>query len=470
MIRMNESKRIVRSLIVVSCMLLLLVFYLLYFNLFKAPEIRKENRSTSEWTERIFVRRGKIYDAKGRIIAETGKNENDKTQRLYPEGNLFSGIVGFCYKNGNIGKSFLEKSYDAELLMKSDHSVFNMEVDGTDLHLTIDRDFQQYVYEQMQGKDGSIVAMDPQTGEILAMVSLPDYDPSDEAGLERMFAEDENAAFLNMIATRQPTFPASTFKIITAAAAIENGLHREDYYDTGAFDEKGVTIRNAGGAVYKNIDIEEAFEKSCNSYFCNVAYELGIEKMSDICSRFGFDKEIPFDIPVVPSTIYSELSSGREAYSESTDCAYLGIGQAVVKATPLHMAMICSTIANDGVMAQPFMVKDGRYDKAKKGDKGKRVISEECADLIGEMMEGVVKRGTGRSAQIDGVTVAGKTGTAETGSTSSDHAWFLGYAPAENPQIAVAVFFRHDGRSGGSSAGPVAKKVMEEYLTNYNGK
>lgn len=467
---MNENKRIITSLIVVSCLLLILVSDLLFFNLFEAGEIRQKNAVMNENSERVFLKRGRILDRNKQIIAESVKDEDGTLLRKYPYGNYFSGVVGYYYTEGNIGKKFLEESYDKELMMKSDTSVFNADMSGDDLELTIDAKFQEYVYEQMGNYKGAIVAMNPKTGEILAMVSLPDFDPSDKVDLTERLEKDQKHIFLNMNAL-EPEFPGSTFKIITAAAAIENGV--DGYYnDTGSFSKEGMQpIPNHDNKGHGKIDLKMAFKQSYNTYFCNVAYEVGIEKMQEICRRFGFDEEIMLDgLPVRNSTIFAELDDGTP-YSSRTHCASLGIGQTLVKATPLHMAMICSTIANDGVMMYPYVVKNGKSEKA---DRAKKVIEKDVANQIGGLMETVVTQGTGKNAQIKGVTVAGKTGTAEAGKDgvdNDDHAWFVGYAPAENPKIAVAVFCEEaGGEGGGKAAAPIAQKVMSEYLNKYSGK
>jgi len=465
---MIDNKRIVRSLIIVSCLLLILVTRLLFFNLFEAEDLRKTSTITDEWSEKHFLDRGTIYDRDGDVLARSISKDN-KLYREYPGGRAFGGVVGYCYEDGTIGKTFLEKAYDYELLAKTNSGVFQAYSEGQDLKLTIDKEFQNFVLNKMKNKNGAVVALDPRTGEVLAMVSLPDFDPADEAELKKMTANDPASSFLLMNATRHLAFPASTFKIITAAAAYENGLQDVIYDDDGGFTKDGVTIKNYDKEVFGKIGMQKAFEKSCNSYFSNIAYTLGEEKMRDICERFGFGQEIKLDgLVVEKGTIDAALGDGKIAYSAKTDCAYLGIGQTVVKTTPLHMAMVCSTIANDGVMMQPYVVQDGRTCQENEKNGGKYVISPSCAREIKKLMEGVASRGTGRGAQAYLSTpIAGKTGTAEMDGKKND-SWFVGYAPANNPQIAIAVYFKEDGMTGGTTAASVAGEIMAEYLKNYN--
>ncbi len=459
-----ENKRIIRVLIVVSGLFLALLSYLLYFQHFVADDIYTNPYNRRQWDDEKRVARGKIFDSNGELLAES-VDDGEKVERVYHYGRMYSHVIGYC--SPIYGKSMLEMEYDRELLARDDMNIFSGEKKkGFDLNLTIDTRVQEYAYNQMKGKRGAVVAMNPQTGEILAMVSLPDYDPKSsvlEAEWNNFVEDEENPLFNRVTKALYP--PGSTFKIVTAAAAFENGMEGRVFEDTGKFEEGGLTVENYNGKAYGEVTVEDAFRVSSNQVFCEIGYELGSEKIKDSAERFGVGKKIDFDVPVEKSRIeYSRMTDA--------DSALVAIGQGKLLTTPLHMLTVCSAIANDGKVMKPYLVK-----KITRGDQVvskthpqimERPLSEECAEYIEKMMIEVVRAGTGTRAQIPGVTVAGKTGTAENG-TENDHAWFVGYAPAEEPQIAIAVVLENDGTSGGDSAAPIAGRIMNKYLSLQEG-
>ncbi len=462
---MNTNRRIIRVLVVISALFLALLTYLLYFNMFRADELHTNPYNRRQWDEEKFVIRGNIYDKNGLLLAES-VTEGDETKRVYSQGSLYSHVIGYC--SPVYGKSLLEMEYDKELIAKDDLTIFTGDKRrGFDLNLTIDNSFQSYAYKQMNGKKGALIAMNPQTGKILAMVSLPDFQPESE-NLEKMWTtivEDENSPLLTR-ATQGLYAPGSTYKIVTAAAAYENDMEGRFFEDIGYFQADALKIENYNQKVYGGVTVEDAFSVSSNQVFATIGYELGAEKMMDISKRFGINSEMKFDLPTETSRIeYKKMVSA--------DCAMVGIGQGQLLTTPLRMAMICSAVANDGQMMQPYVVDSiTRGNNVISQTKPKAVnqpITADCAAYIEEMMIKTVESGTGSQARVSGVTVAGKTGTAENES-DKDHAWFVGYAPADNPQIAVAVLLENDGTSGGDSAAPIAGRVMKEYLAKHGGE
>lgn len=480
---MDENKRIIKALIGVSFLFVAMVSYLLYINLFRAPEWRQRAMAEQMWSDENFIRRGKIYDSEGVVLAQSvernvmrtdsdgNESEVKELVREYPKGNLFSHVVGYCAKSYD--KSQLENTFNDILIPKDNKGdiIRIGEAPGDDLHLTINAEFQEYVYKQMNKNAGAVVALEPQTGKVLAMVSLPDFSP-EEVGyvIEKNMNEEKNKGELLNRATQATYPPGSTFKIITAAAAYENGMKDKIFNDQGGYRRDGeIAIKNAGGKKYGKIGLERAFEVSSNQVFAEIADELGTEKLREITGRFGLDHDILFDLPLKQSTV---------GYKNGTmfqpDCANVGIGQGQVEVSPLQMAMVCATIANDGRLMQPYIVEsirnEGTLKTLIKAKEIRQVIDSDCADFIEDMMVGVVKNGTGTLAQISGVTVAGKTGTAENGQANKDHAWFVGYAPVENPKIAVAVMLEYNGNGGGTVAAPIAGKIMKEYLKKYSGK
>lgn len=456
---MNVNKKIIRVLIVVSALFLALLTYLLYFNMFEAEKLSTHPYNRRQWDGEKYVTRGKIYDRNGLILAETVK-DGDSIHRVYSQGRLYSHVIGYCSQV--YGKSLIEREFDRELIGKDDIDLFNGDKKkGFDLNLTIDNSVQSYAYDRMQGRRGALVAMNPKTGEIIAMVSLPDFDP-DSATLEGQWnaiVEQEDAPLIPR-AVQGLYPPGSTYKIVTAALAYENGMKDRIFEDTGAFEAGSFKVENYNNKKHGEISLDRAFDVSSNQVFCTVGYELGGEKINEISKRFGINSALDFDIPVKDSRIeYEQIAK--------EDAALIGIGQGQLLTTPLQMAMICSAVANDGYMVKPYIVdsvsKEGTVISQTQQKIIAQPISKECAEYIQQLMIGAVQNGTGSRAQINGVTVAGKTGTAENG-TDKDHAWFVGYAPAEDPQIAIAVVLENDGTSGGDAAAPIAGNVMKEYL------
>lgn len=457
---MKENKRIIHVLIIVSLMFLILLTYLLYFNMFEAKEVASNPYNKRQWEDEKYVKRGNIYDTNGVLLAETVV-DGDERIRKYPMGRMYSHLIGYCSKV--YGKSQIEMAYDEQLLGKGDIAItFNELRSGYDLNLTIDNNLQKYAYDQMKGRRGAVVAMDPQTGKILAMVSLPDFDPSAE-NLEKNWntiVEKEDSPLLAR-STMGLYPPGSTYKIVTASAAYNNGKANETFEDNGVFEQEDVTVYNYGKLKHGTINMAEAFKVSSNYVFCTLGYEMGAETVKQEAEAFGINKEIPFDIPTEKSRIqYKKMSA--------VDAALVSIGQGQLLMTPLHVAMMGSAVANNGTMMRPVLVDKIKTSSGIALSQSKpeilyNCITADCAAYVEELMCEVVSSGTGKSARIPGVTVAGKTGTAEN-ETEKDHAWFVGYAPAENPQICVAVILENDGGAGGTNAAPIARNVMKKYL------
>ncbi|MBQ9757288.1 MAG: peptidoglycan glycosyltransferase [Clostridia bacterium] len=456
---MNSNRKIIRVLIVVSALFLALLTYLLYFNMFEAESVATNPYNRRQWDDEKYVTRGTIYDQDGIVLAETVE-DGVSIKREYPYGRLYSHVIGYCSRV--YGKSLLEREFDSELLGKGDIGIFQGDKKkGFDLNLTIKNSLQKYAYEQLRGKRGAIVALEPKTGKILAMVSLPDFEPQAES-LEKNWnsiVEDESAPLVaRAFSGLYP--PGSTYKIVTAAVAFENGLSGQVFEDTGGFLKGELKVENFGNKKYGEISLERGFEVSSNQVFCTVGYELGSEKLLEISERFGVNKDINFDI---------DASNSRIEYKKMTDedSALVAIGQGQLLVTPIHMAMICASVANNGNMMTPYVVdsvtKNETVIQKARPKIFAQPISAECADYLKELMVNVVKNGTGSRAAIYGIDVAGKTGTAENES-EKDHAWFVGFAPADEPEIAVAVVLENSGTSGGDSAAPIAGNIMRKYL------
>lgn len=469
---MKENKKIIKVLVAICSLFLILIVYLTYLQVFKGKQIVQNSYNRRQYEADETTVRGKISDRNGTVVAYSEEKENGQL-RIYPFGSVYSHVIG--YNSKVYGRSLLEASYNDYLLGLDEYTkVFGLfsssdkvKKEGNSLNLTIDHDLQKLAYELLGERNGAVVALVPKTGEVLALVSKPDFDTNEEIMGKnwKSMVESQQAPFLPR-ATQGLYAPGSTFKIVTSAAAIENGLDSIKFNDKGVVTIDGKKISNSKGKANGEIDLKAAFEVSSNVVFAQLGVKLGQEKLIEMAQRVCFGSDIPFDIPVSKSLFpYQQM--------EQNDMAAIAIGQGKLMVSPLHMAMITSGVANDGVIMKPYLVNsvvssEGKRIKTAKPDTYRKIMDKTVANKLKEMMKGVVESGTGKKAAINGINVAGKTGTAENELTAQsknkEHAWFVGFAPAENPQIAVTVMLEYSGSSGGSIAAPIAQRIMDEYL------
>jgi len=468
---MAENKRIIRVMVGLCSLFLALVVYLKFIQLFKSKSLIANTYNRRQVKIEENTARGNIYDRNGVLLAYSEKN-GEQQERIYPFGPLYSHAIG--YNSKVYGKSLIEAAYNRELLGINEYSqVFGMASSsnypgrkGDNIYLTIDHELQALGGELLQGRKGAVVAMDPKTGEVLALVSSPSFNPGAKE-LEKnwqVMVESQDAPFLSR-ATQGLYPPGSTFKILITAAAIEKGLENEIYNDKGSIVIDEREIRNSAGKAYGEIDLKEALAVSSNVVYAQLGVTLGEGSLKDIAQRAKFGKEIDFDIPVSASRFPHDSMS-------KTDLAESAIGQGKVLVTPLHMSMITSGIANGGVMMKPLLVKkledpDGKTDKDAKSAEYSKIMSKDVSEKIKVMMQEVVVSGTGHNAAIQGINVAGKTGTAENELSvkkkAKEHSWFVGFAPVEDPKIAVAVIVEYGG-SGSDTAAIIARNIIKKYL------
>ena len=469
---MKENKKIIKVLIAICSLFLVLIVYLTYLQVFKSKEMIQNSYNRRQYQADETTVRGKIFDRNGTVLAYS--EEKDKEQhRIYPYGSIYSHVIG--YNSKVYGRSLLEAAYNNYLLGLDEYTkVFGLfsssdkdTKEGNSLSLTIDHDLQKLAHELLGSRNGAVVAFDPKTGEILVLVSKPDFDTNAES-MEKSWKamiESQQAPFLPR-ATQGLYAPGSTYKIVTSAAVIENRLDGIKFNDKGVITIDGKKISNSKGKANGEIDLQKALAVSSNVVFAQLGVKLGQEKLIEMSNRVCFGSDIPFDIPVSKSLFpYQKM--------EQNDMAAIAMGQGKILVSPLHMAMITSGIANDGVIMKPFLVSsivssDGKRVKTTKPDEFRKIMEQSVANRVKKMMQEVVESGTGKKAAISGINVAGKTGTAENELTAQtknkEHAWFVGFAPVENPQIAVTVILEYSGSSGGAIAAPIAQKVMVEYL------
>lgn len=458
------NKRIIKVLIFMTLLFVSLIGYLTYFELFQKERVAQNSFNKRQWAYEEDTVRGAFTDRNGIVLAHSEDNE-----RVYNYGSLYSHVIG--YNSKIYGKTLLESKYNRLLLGQGNLTeVFNISSDkktGYDLTLTIDHELQRLASNRLGNRNGAVIALIPKTGEVLALASKPDFDPSNSALIKNWNELTESERFpLLPRATSGLYAPGSTFKIITAAATIENGLDNEEYMDYGNVSIGGTTFDNYGKKAHGRINFKQGFSLSSNFVFCTLGAQLGSIKLRETAERFGFDKSFDFDI---------SMSSSRFQQEDIDDAssAALAIGQGQTLATPLQMAMVASAIANDGIIMKPYIMqratnKSGGVVQETRPHQLYRAVSSDVADKIKEMMVETVKSGTGKSAQISGVAVAGKTGTAEneylTKEKDKEHTWFVSFAPANNPQIVVAVMLEYSGGSGGELCAPIARELIMHYL------
>lgn len=460
----KTDKRIIKVLVSLTVMFLSLAVYLSYFQMFRAAEIVKSSYNKRLWASEESVLRGSILDRNGTVLAYSEKGENGQARR-YPFGRLYSHVIGYSYRE--YGKSGLENSYNSYLVNASRNpleeiaqKITGPSENGNKLVLTIDHELQKKAQKHLSGKKGSIILMNPKTGEIYAMVSNPDFNPANLGESWAEIVEDEESPLLNR-STMGLYAPGSVFKIITATAALENSLGA-GYDCKGSIVIDGYELRDYGGKAHGRVDIKKAMEVSCNSAFASLGLELGEDALRGEAEKYMFNEKIPFDL----KTKNSVFPAGRMSKAELGATA---IGQGKVLVTPLNMLLAVSTIANGGEMVEPHIVKevvsaDGKTIMSIEPKTLKTVTDSLTAQAISEMMVGVVQSGTGKNARIRSVKVAGKTGTAENES-EKEHAWFVGFAPADDPDVAVVVVLENMGSTGGASAAPIARDMMTGYFS-----
>ncbi|KNF09515.1 penicillin-binding protein A [Gottschalkia purinilytica] len=465
----TESKRIISILVVLCTLFISLIVYLSYFEIFVASGIKDHYYNRRRWIGEDKILRGKITDRDGKILAYSEKEGETKQSRNYNYGSLYGHIIGYSYKE--YGRSGLESKYNKELLNLKDSNPIeelknilasNKEKYGNDLVLTIKHELQKEAYDSLHGKKGSIVLMNPKTGEVYAMASNPTFNPSTMKQNWESIVESQDSPLLNR-ATMGLYAPGSIFKVITATGALENTDIKNKYNCEGSINLGGFVLNDYQKKGHGKLTIEQALTKSCNTSFAQIGLQLGQDRLKEVAEKYMLNKEIPFDLQVSKSTFSTK----------SMDKAELGltsIGQGKTLVTPLNMAMVASAIANEGQMVKPILVKevqskDGEVIKENFTEVLSEVTSNTVAEEIKDMMVNVVKEGTGKSAKIRNVEVAGKTGTAEN-QTGKSHAWFIGFAPADDPEVAVAVILENEGSTGGKSAAPIARNMIISALNN----
>ncbi len=462
--------------------------------LWQAPELEAKRGNPNLVVRQLTVKRGLVYATDGKTVF--ARNRRKRVQgrtwflRRYPTEELVAHAVG--YSTVGRSRAGLEKSLNDFLTGSNANldTVVDRTLDelkgitqrGNHVVTTIDARAQRVAMQQLGGKCGAAVAIDPSTGRVLVMASSPSYDPN---LVERRFKQiqraggacDPAAPLLNR-ATHGRFIPGSTFKVITAAAALDSGRFRPSsvFYDKGYCIEYGKKVFNyadqGGPQVFGRVDFGTAVENSINAVFCEIGNSLGPKLILNYARRFGFYEKPPLETPEEERLASGLYKDGKLFFPENSyevDSGRLAFGQERLLVTPLQSAMVVGAVANDGVLMRPNIVDrivapDGDVIVRHRSKRIRRAIRSETAADLTAMMRRVVESGTATTAQIPGIPVAGKTGTAETGRENENQTSFIAFAPADNPKVAVAVALQEQEGTGGSTAAPIAKAIIQAFL------
>ncbi|WP_454850227.1 peptidoglycan D,D-transpeptidase FtsI family protein [Promicromonospora soli] len=504
---MNATLRRLSTIVMV--MFLALMVSTTWIQFVSAESLNSDGRNVRTIYSALARDRGPIVVKGGEpIVTSVPVDDNYKYLRTYSEGDsgaasVYAPVTGYFAINGTVtgmeryANSYLAGEDDSLWLDRLQNLITGEEAQGSSVELTIDPKVQKAAWDALGDYNGAAVALDPKTGAILAMVSKPSFDPNtlavhdsekvtatsealinDKPQINTVDGEERFSVYGPTInRTINATFPpGSTFKLLTSAAAIEYDGKTPDTSipAPNAYTLPGTStpVQNFGGipcSGTEEMTLEEALSISCNTAFLNLATEVGKDGMQQMFEDFGFTESL--DIPMSTSIgAYPGLIGGDDDDDSDARIALSGIGQGSVRMTPLQVAMISAAVANDGELMEPYLIDNVRDSDLElvsqtKPSRYKSPFSSSTADALTDMMRSVVTDGSGKGAQIPGVEVAGKTGTAED-NPRSPTLWFTSFAPADDPQVAVAVVLENEGQStnettGGALASPIAAKIMQ---------
>ena len=500
------ERRIRRLGIAIVLLFTLLFGQLAYVQVFAADDIKNHPANFSrQLIAEYNVQRGKILTADGLVLAESvpaPEGSRYRYERRYPQGDLYGYITGFYSRI--YGRSALEQSMNTYLSGEAPELAISTFSDlflgrpkrGANIFVTVDPNLQEVARTALGGNEGAVVAMDPRTGDILALYSTPGFDPSElssgtdeemRGAWKRLNADPDKP--LLALSHQELFLPGSSFKIVTASAALENGFGPDSRWPNPHRLTLPLTneqLQNFGddhcNGGSSQITLIEAFEESCNVTFAEVGLRLGAERLAAQARAYGLCGTLPPERTTCadpPVTFELPFQNGRfpepEYFVENEPLlAFSAVGLDNDLVNPLQMALIASAVANDGVMPRPRVVTEVRDSQGRvarefdASDVG-RAISPENARALTQMMIAVVNEGSGYRAAIPGIQVAGKTGTATNGEGRAPNAWFTAFAPVPNPRIAVSVIVLDGGdlgneATGGQVAAPIVKQLIEAYL------
>ncbi|WP_424536862.1 peptidoglycan D,D-transpeptidase FtsI family protein [Sphaerisporangium viridialbum] len=471
----------------VACLLMfgLLMININYLQAVKADELRTDNRNTRSFFARYQTERGMITAGGETLAKSVDVGGTFRFQRKYTDGPVYAPVIGFFAPESASGiegaeNKYLDGTHPDLFVRRTVDLITSKPTRGAAVDLTLVPKAQKVAYEDMQrsGKRGAVVAIDPKTGAILTMVSLPTFDPNTMAAPDKAKAaraynkldKDDNKPLLNRAIST--TFaPGSTFKVVTSAAYLSEDTSRNAQTEVDApnvlpLPGTNISLPNYHGeSCGGRATLVAALTISCNTAFGTMGLEMGYDKLKEQAGKFGIGQPMAIPLDVVASDIGPD--EGKAALAQTS------IGQRSNQITPLQMAMVAASVANEGKVMKPYLVNkivspDGDEIDSARPQELDEAVTPEVAGELREMMISVVQNGTGKAAQLPGITVAGKTGTAETAKGQASHAWFIAFAPAEDPKVAVAVFVESgsagNDATGGAVAAPIAHDVMQAVL------
>ncbi len=450
-------------------MFIMMMGYFVWFQVFRSEDFINSPYNARQNTFSEHVVRGEILSADGKVLAQTAVGEDGKETRQYPYGSMFAHAVGY----DSNGKSGIESFGNFSLLRSHAfaleqvfNGIQNQKNPGDNIVTTLDFGLQETAYQALGSNRGAVVVLDPATGKILAMVSRPDFDPNTiEAEWESIISDtdDDNSVLVNRV-TQGLYPPGSTFKILTTLEYLREHENYQDYtYEcTGSISMENTEIHCYNHAVHGTENLETSFAKSCNTSYANIG--LNKKSFQQLCESVLFQKNLPISYP------FNKSSFVLKEDSNSDEVTQTAIGQGKTLVTPIHMAMITSAIANEGVLMRPYVIDHtenykGITVKEYKPSRYGALVSEEEAAKLQEFMSLVVQEGTGSKLSGQSYQAAGKTGSAEFSSNKSEsHAWFTGYASTEEKGTIAVTVIVEKGGAGSSTAVPIAKQVFDRYF------
>ena len=488
------NRQIVRLTYVSLALVGVLVVMTTYWQTWAAPGLADRQDNAIRRVAEFSVDRGLIFawQPQRRLARNVERTLDGKTLffRRYPYGRLAAHVVG--YSTAGRSRTGLERSLNdyltasnanlSTLVDKAFDELRGKPVAGNDVVLNLDLDAQKVALEQLGTQCGAVVALDPRTGEVRVMVSSPGFDPNlVEASFQRISritADCRPASPLLNRASAGLYVPGSTFKVITASAALESRKFTPDssFVDPGYCTVYGKRVNNFDtSSPFGTIDLENGLVHSVNSVFCNVGLKLGAKRILDTAKRFGFYERPPLETPAderLPSGLYQDGRLYYPRLDSDVDAGRMAFGQERMLVTPLQMAMVAGAIGVGGRLLEPQVVDrivtpGGRVLVQQRPVLIRRAVTRDTADAVAQMMRLAVERGTGTAAQIPGYSVGGKTGTGETGVPGSNTTWFIAFAGRDEetlPEVAIAVVLQNQSGTGGTTAAPIARAVMEALL------
>jgi len=481
------NRQIVKLFGFIVVLFAILVGFTSYWSVFDAKALKEEEANKRPLLEQQQIRRGRVLAADGTVIAKSvakGKGDALRFVRRYPEGALYGHPIGYSFVR--YGDSEFEQFHNDQLV--GEESEFSSILDellghaqeGNDIVTSLDPEAQRTALSDLEEAGfGAVVALEPSTGAVKVMASNKPFDPNRVPyELQELINNKIETPLLNR-ATQGLYPPGSTFKVVTAAAGLESGtITPETTIEApGTLEVEGTPLQNDFNEDFGAIALDTALTNSVNTWFGQLGQQLGNEKLFETMEKFGFNSTPPIDLPddeVYESGVYGE--DGPLTVRDPVDLARVAIGQERLLATPLQMAMVAAAVANGGRLMKPQIWRrvvdpDGRTVEKLDPSEYSRPISSQTAEELTTAMEGVVSEGTGTNAAISGVPVAGKTGTAETpgneacgGGEEENQAWFIGFAPADDPQIAIAASVECTEQFGNDVAAPIFADVAETIL------